>query len=94
MSFPESGDIGFIVVTLVLVIGIILVVIGTITKNRWGLNFDEVNCPSCNRPMPRIRSPRNLSQILWGGGTCENCGCEVDKWGREVISVQNRKRPV
>jgi hypothetical protein len=27
---------------------------------------------------------------LWGGGTCTNCGAEVDKWGREVTA---RRQP-
>jgi hypothetical protein len=21
---------------------------------------------------------------MWGGWTCSNCGCEMDKWGTEI----------
>ena len=50
---------------------------------RWGINVRRVVCPQCEQPMPRIRAPKTLSQSLWGGSTC-TCGCEVDKWGREL----------
>jgi len=28
--------------------------------------------------------PKTLEQALWGGNTCANCGCVMDKWGRAV----------
>jgi hypothetical protein len=67
-------------------IGMVLVIYGTIAKNRWGINLDPVSCPRCNTPFPQIRQPRNIRQALWGGGTCTKCGAEVDKWGREVTA--------
>jgi hypothetical protein len=67
-------------------IGMVLVIFGTIAKNRWGINLDPVSCPSCNTPFPQIRQPQSMRQGLWGGGTCSKCGAEVDKWGREVTA--------
>jgi len=29
----------------VLLVGILLVAYGTVTKNRWGVNLEAVNCP-------------------------------------------------
>ncbi len=65
----------------------VLVVYGTIAKNRWGINDNPVVCPHCNRRFPQIREPQNLRQALWGGGTCVNCGTEVDKWGRALSGL-------
>jgi len=73
----------FTVTCSVLLIGLLLVGIGTVTKNRWGINLDRVNCPDCGALMPQVRQPKSLGQALWGGGTCEKCGCEMDKWGRK-----------
>jgi hypothetical protein len=73
-------------------IGMVLVITGTIAKNRWGINLDPVSCPRCNTPFPQIRQPQNIRQTLWGGGTCTKCGADVDKWGREV-TVQRHSNP-
>ncbi len=62
----------------------VLVIRGTIAKNRWGISLDPVFCPRCGTPLPQIRKPRNARQALWGGATCGKCGGEVDKWGREI----------
>jgi hypothetical protein len=53
-------------------------------EGKWGINTADVSCPRCGLRMPKIRKPQNLRQCLWGGGTCQGCGCEVDKWGKEV----------
>ena len=74
----------FIVTMSVLVLGILLVAFGTVTKNRWGINLEPVNCPACGSLMPKVRRPASLKQALWGGGTCGKCGCEIDKWGRLI----------
>jgi DNA-directed RNA polymerase subunit RPC12/RpoP len=65
--------------------GTLLVIYGTIAKNKWGLNLRPISCPRCNTPLSMIRRPQNIRQTLWGGWTCSNCGTEVDKWGREVL---------
>jgi hypothetical protein len=41
-------------------------------------------CPECRNPLPKFRNPKNWRQRLWGGWTCERCGCEVDRRGRKV----------
>jgi hypothetical protein len=67
-----------------------LVLRDTIRKRgRWGINvkgLTGITCPKCEEPLPAVRVPKNFRQTLWGGTTCEGCGCEVDKWGKEVGS--------
>ncbi len=41
------------------------------------------NCPKCGAPLPAVRKPTDLQEMLWGGWTCEKCGFKMDKWGRE-----------
>ena len=74
----------FIVIFSVLFLGLLLVVFGTVTKNRWGVNLRPVDCPVCGSATPQVRQPKSLRQALWGGGTCGKCGCEMDKWGRRI----------
>jgi len=73
-----------IVVLVVIAIGAVLVVYGTIAKNKWGINLRRVSCPNCGAPAPRVRTPASTQQTLWGGTTCPKCGCEMDKWGRRL----------
>jgi hypothetical protein len=73
-----------IVIFGVLSVGLVLVIYGTIAKNRWGINLNQISCPRCRTQLPSLRKPASLSQALWGGGNCPGCGCELDKWGREI----------
>jgi hypothetical protein len=66
--------------------GAAFVAVGTVTKNRWGISLDSRFCSRCDAPIPQVRKPQSLKQALWGGSTCEQCGTESDKWGREVLS--------
>ena len=50
-------------------------------KRKWGVNLKSVNCPECNETQPKVRKPQGMQEILWGGSTCKNCGCKMDKWG-------------
>jgi hypothetical protein len=68
----------------VVFLGGILVMVGTVRRNRWGINTAPVNCPQCKQSMSQVRKPKSLSQLMWGGGICEKCGCEMDKWGRAL----------
>ena len=34
----------------VVLVGLVLVVYGTFARNRWGINFHQVNCPHCSAP--------------------------------------------
>jgi len=65
-----------------LLVGGLLVAFGTVKKNQWGISTKPVNCPACGCPVPKVRQPKSVKQALWGGWTCEKCGCEMDKWGR------------
>ena len=67
-----------------LLVLVTLVVNGTIMKTKWGINVRPVICPGCATEMPRIRKPVSIRQAIWGGFTCPKCGCEMDKWGREI----------
>jgi len=65
-------------------VGVVLVIYGTIVKNRWGVNLRRVQCPNCATVMGRVRTPNSGKQAMWGGYTCPTCRCELDKWGRPV----------
>jgi predicted RNA-binding Zn-ribbon protein involved in translation (DUF1610 family) len=43
-------------------------------------------CPECGEQLPKVRKPTTRRQALWGGWTCPNCGCEVDRKGKKVGS--------
>jgi len=61
-----------------------MVVVGTFTKNDWGINLNPIHCPNCDAVLSNTRKPKSLRQALWGGGTCVACGTEMDKWGRSL----------
>jgi len=66
-------------------VGMVLVAIGTIRRNRWGINFNPLrSCPHCGAPLPLVRKPASSKQALWGGWTCQQCGTEIDKWGTPI----------
>ncbi len=93
MELADPMNIAFVVIFGLLAIGMVLLIYGTIAKNRWGINTNPVFCPRCNTPFPRIRQPENIRQALWGGGRCAKCGTEVDKWGRELVA-QKESYPI
>jgi predicted RNA-binding Zn-ribbon protein involved in translation (DUF1610 family) len=78
-------------VFILLAVGAVLVLVGTVVKNRWGINVEPLRCPNCGDLLGRVRIPKNLSQTLWGGNTCDKCGVEVDKWGRPVTQPSSPK---
>lgn len=57
------------------------------SKGKWikkfGVNLKTVNCPECQTAQPKVRKPKGLYEILWGGSTCKNCGCKMDKYGKK-----------
>jgi hypothetical protein len=53
-------------------------------SGRWGINLKPVACPRCGSTISGLRLPASPRQALWGGRTCRSCGCEMDKWGREL----------
>ncbi len=71
-----------------LLIPLFLVIIGTVTKSKWGINikgiFIPIKCPNCGKELPRVRFPGSTEEVKWGGSTCPNCKTKVDKWGRKL----------
>ncbi len=57
-------------------------------KSDWGINLSLPNCPKCGKKVPAIRKPTSTHQAMWGGWTCSNCGCEMDKWGKEINTAE------
>lgn len=51
---------------------------------QLGINLSAAKCPSCGEQMSLLRKPDSMSQLLWGGWTCPNCGCKMDKWGKAI----------
>ncbi len=41
-------------------------------------------CPDCGQSLPRLRVPTSARQLLQGGWTCPDCGCEMDRQGRKI----------
>jgi hypothetical protein len=41
-------------------------------------------CPRCEEPLG-IKRPGRITwtQRMWGGWTCPECGCDVDRFGNE-----------
>ena len=42
-----TSSVLLLVILAPLTIGALLVVYGTVVKNRWGINLGDVNCPRC-----------------------------------------------
>ena len=71
---------------LAFLLGLVLVLRDTLRrKGKWGINVNAVMCPRCGENLSKMRGPKNANQTLWGGYTCAKCGCEIDKWGIEII---------
>ena len=57
-------------------VGVVMLVIALLQKPK--------RCAECGAPLPTLRQPANRRQMLWGGWTCPECGCEMDRRGRKV----------
>ena len=74
-----------VMVGVILVVGMAAMLRDTSRRSgRWGINLKRLVCPRCGESTAGLRMPANKRQALWGGRTCKSCGCEMDKWGREV----------
>ncbi len=60
-------------------------------KGELGVNLRPLICPRCGTKTELFRTPDLLTEATWNGGACSNCGCEMDKWGNEI--VDNEKIP-
>ncbi len=71
-SYPVFRFIGF-----ALFVGTICLGVREIIR----ANF-ELTCPACHWILGgRKRGKRTIRQVLFGGWTCPNCGCDVDHFG-------------
>jgi hypothetical protein len=52
-------------------------------KGRWGIGSLTTTCPRYRAPMPALRKPTSIAEGMWGGWTCSECGCKVDKYGQQ-----------
>jgi hypothetical protein len=66
------------------IIGVVGGVVGGLAVLVFALLQKPKACPKCGTPAPRVRKPANRRQMLWGGWTCAECGCELDRRGRKV----------
>ena len=71
----------------------VLIIHGTLKKTRWGINLEPPPCPQCGTPSSGIRIARSMRQFMWGGRTCPKCGCEIDKWGRDISPNRSAVTP-
>ncbi len=51
-------------------------------KKNVLINLERVNCPECGLKQPELRLPKNANEAIWGGWTCKNCGCKMDRFGK------------
>ena len=63
---------------------ILVLVLAWPRDGKWAIKLAQINCPRCGALVPRARKPQNQRQALWGGATCAQCGCEMDKHGIEI----------
>ena len=81
--FDSSALMGGVIggISTIVVLGLLFLYrVKFLEGSKWGANFSEVECPECGNELPRVRAPKNLRQMLWGGWTCSECGKEYDKW--------------
>ncbi|MCO4747573.1 MAG: hypothetical protein KC912_22420 [Proteobacteria bacterium] len=50
----------------------------------WAMAQPEKNCPDCGQLLPNRGPKRTGRQIFFGGWTCQNCGCELDRHGKKL----------
>lgn len=48
------------------------------------LALRQRNCSNCGAKSPRVRTPQNERQALYGGWTCPNCSAELDSNGNAL----------
>jgi hypothetical protein len=79
---------GTLIIVVLVAVGIVSFLWQTRIGGRWGIGpIGGVNCPRCGARLPMIRRPKSASEMMWGGWTCANCGCKVDKYGKERAST-------
>lgn len=50
---------------------------------RLNAKLRTIPCPKCDQSLGEKKAgARSLSQIVWGGWTCPQCGCDVNRHGK------------
>jgi transposase-like protein len=70
--------------TTLLICGIVGGLAGGLAVALIAILQKQKKCPECGEELPKTRKPKNRRQMLWGGWTCENCGCEIDRRGKKI----------
>jgi len=52
-------------------------------KAPRGLGPLRVSCPHCGKPQRFLRLPTTAHEFFFGGYTCGDCGCRINKCGGE-----------
>jgi hypothetical protein len=80
----------FVLLIIVLVALAVFIWRQSMVKGNWGIGpLFGLKCPRCGKRLPMIRKPASVEQMMWGGWTCPQCGCKVDKYGREIAPGPN-----
>lgn len=68
----------------VMIGGIVGAVAGGLAVVAYCLLQPQRQCPDCGERFPKFRKPQTGRQAMWGGWTCQKCGCEVDRKGNRI----------
>jgi hypothetical protein len=56
-----------------------------------GIGMFGASCPRCAAPLPSVRKTTSIREVLWGGWTCNKCGCKATGTvGRERLVIEPR----
>lgn len=69
-----------------IIVGALAGLVGGLAVLVFALAQKTKSCPECGVKMPKFRKPANRQQMLWGGWTCSECGCEINRKGQKVNS--------
>lgn len=62
-------------------VGVVGGVVGGFIAVVYMMRNAPRECPKCGAALPRFRMPSNSRQALWGGWSCPQCGCKIDRRG-------------
>lgn len=64
--------------------GIIGGIVAAFYVTRMNIKLRSQPCPRCGQVLGEKKpGARNMTQVIWGGWTCPECGCDVDRHGKE-----------
>jgi hypothetical protein len=48
----------------ILAVGCVLVVVGTVMKNKWGIIVTRISCPNCGNSLDHLQTPKTYDVVL------------------------------